>query len=399
MTEGSPKRLRYWVRHVDGEGNWREHPVTGVRAAPPGQDLALFRAGLAREPGAVHGMWNFISAPVDDRLAQRDQMTVLQRAEFRALALYGMHQQSQTSPMHRSGTSMGSALRTLRAGDRYRRDPDEPQGPDVQPNSLDDQVGAAVESTTVTAFRTRVEGLLTQLQGIGEPVDYDVLLDDLVRFESADGRDQVRRRWGLDYLGWKPDSGQRKRPRYWIRYMAGDDAWRRDPATGLPKPPPGEELALCRSGPAREPGTVFRLWRFISTPVDDWSARRGEMTALQRAEFRALALYGMHQQSQTSSMHRRGASMGSALMALRAGDRYRTNPESLDDQVNAAVGSTTVTAFRIRLEGLVTQLRGIGEPVDYDGLLYDLLRFESADGRDRVRRRWGLDYLARKTGV
>lgn len=178
--------------------------------------------------------------------------------------------------------------------------------------------------------------------------------------------------------------------RIWHRYIAADGTWRRNDGHRATKRPPGEDLAVLRRGIGRPAGTVLEMFSFYTCPVDDYAARRGEVSTEQEAEHIALALYGLHQQSQDQPMHRDGAGLGRAMLALRRHDR--TSDEAVDSRFQQAFSATSITALQWRLRGLVTQLKDIKQPLDYDRLISDIHDWNRPDRRSRVRRRWGLDY-------
>ncbi|GAA4978914.1 hypothetical protein GCM10023205_54090 [Yinghuangia aomiensis] len=191
MSDNPGKPLRYWNRFTAPNGTWRTNPVTGLAEPPPGEDLAVLRRALSVPPGTSLPVWRLCSAPTDDRLARIGQVTREQRAEHAALGLYGLHQQSQRSPMHKRGVSVGVALRNLRNCGTYSED------------AVDRRVNAAATATTTSVLVTRLRGLVTQLRGQRLPLDYDLLLRDLMAFERAAGRATVRERWGAAYYGWR----------------------------------------------------------------------------------------------------------------------------------------------------------------------------------------------------
>lgn len=178
--------------------------------------------------------------------------------------------------------------------------------------------------------------------------------------------------------------------RYWNRYVGSDGQWRKDPRTHLPLHPPGEDLAALRSGLGREAGTVPKLWPYYTCEINDWRARRGEVSDEQIAEHAALALFGLHQQGQDRPMHRPSVTLGKALQALRQNEKF--SDQAVDARVAAAVAATSVPALLMRLRGLVGQLRTINQPLDYDHLLDDIDGWQRPDARQRVRRKWGLGY-------
>ncbi|GAA4612845.1 hypothetical protein GCM10023195_55330 [Actinoallomurus liliacearum] len=182
------------------------------------------------------------------------------------------------------------------------------------------------------------------------------------------------------------------KPRYWNRYVDHDGRWRKDPRTGTAMRPPGEDLAALRAGLGRDAVTVPQLWPFYTCPVDDRLARRDQVSEEQDAEHAALALYGLHQQGQDNPMHRRDVSLGKALRALRHSGKF--SEEAVDARVAAAVAATSVPALLMRLRGLVTQLRAVNQPLDYDALMADIHRWHRPPSRQLVRRGWGLGYHA-----
>ncbi|MDT0614651.1 type I-E CRISPR-associated protein Cse2/CasB [Streptomyces lancefieldiae] len=178
--------------------------------------------------------------------------------------------------------------------------------------------------------------------------------------------------------------------RIWHRYIAADGTWRRKSGTAATQRPPGEDLAVLRRGLGRPAGTVLEMFPFYTCPVDDFAARRGEVSAEQEAEHIALALYGLHQQSRETPMHRDGVSLGRAMLVLRRHDR--TSDEAVDSRFQQTFSATSTAALQLRLRGLVTQLKDIKQPLDYDRLTADLHDWNRPESRSRVRRRWGLDY-------
>ncbi|MFF8831494.1 type I-E CRISPR-associated protein Cse2/CasB [Streptomyces sp. NPDC015131] len=174
--------------------------------------------------------------------------------------------------------------------------------------------------------------------------------------------------------------------RYWHGRVNEHGEWITDHHHRGSRRPPGEELAALRAGLGRSAFTEPRLWPYYSTFTD------GRITDELEAEHAALSLYGLHQQGQSDAMHRRGTSTGKALRALH--DRF--GEDAVDRRVAAAVSATTVGALVHRLRGLVSQLRVVHQPLDYDQLLLDIQRWHYPEGRLRVRRQWGLAYHLRR---
>ncbi|MFD4274886.1 type I-E CRISPR-associated protein Cse2/CasB [Streptomyces cyaneofuscatus] len=167
--------------------------------------------------------------------------------------------------------------------------------------------------------------------------------------------------------------------RYWHRYRK-ENGWRGD----MPGGPPGEELAALRAGLGSAAASVPSMWPYYTTPTD------GRVTHALEAEHGALALYGLHQQSQSTPMHRRHVPLGRALHELRLRERFSS--DALDRRVAATVESEGLPALLYRLRMMIPNLRAAAIPLDYDVLLRDLSDWQKTDLRQRVRRRWGLQY-------
>lgn len=176
---------------------------------------------------------------------------------------------------------------------------------------------------------------------------------------------------------------------FWARWIAHDGSWRRKDRRHL-----GAELAALRKGAGREPGTVPAMWEHHVEEPWPSGAHDGPLSPRFIAEHHALVLFGFHQQSQSRPVHRDGASLGKALKALHINGRF--SKEAVDRRFLSAIVADDVSAVAYHLRGLVTQLRSLDAvpPIDHSRLVDDLASWMSPAKRDRVRRRWGLDYHA-----
>ncbi|MFD7641714.1 type I-E CRISPR-associated protein Cse2/CasB [Kitasatospora sp. NPDC059795] len=185
------RQRRYWDDVTAPDHTWRIDPRTKQQRRPPGEDLAAMRKGLGRPVMDVFAMNRFYSCEVDDALAQRDEVSDEQKAEHAALALYGLHQQSQATPMHRRGVKLGQALRALRRSGRFSEE------------ALDTRVAQLADATSVSALLVHLRGLITQLRTVGQPLDYNHLMADIQAWHHTDRRPQVRLKWAVGYQAWK----------------------------------------------------------------------------------------------------------------------------------------------------------------------------------------------------
>jgi CRISPR system Cascade subunit CasB len=93
-------------------------------------------------------------------------------------------------------------------------------------------------------------------------------------------------------------------------------------------------------------------------------------------------------------MHRPDIRLGQALRRLhKENDQDKGfSREAVDRRVNAAASATQISAFLTHLRGLISQLRTVGVPLDYDLLLKDIRDWQRPDTRQLARRRLGLAY-------
>lgn len=163
--------------------------------------------------------------------------------------------------------------------------------------------------------------------------------------------------------------------------------WEGDPdTTGKWSPPPGAELAALRRGIGREAGDVPEMWRhYTLLRADGW------LSPELKAEHVALTLYAVHQQSKSESMHQPDIGLGTAMRALWTSGKF--SEEAVNRRFTAAATATDFRELSLHLRGLVTQLRTVGQPLDYTKLHQDLLDWHYPESLRRVRRRWGGEYF------
>ncbi|WP_229925937.1 type I-E CRISPR-associated protein Cse2/CasB [Streptomyces longispororuber] len=171
-------RVPYWRRYLRADGTW---VPSMADAGPPGEELADLRSGLGQPVGSVMALWPYYATETDGALTPELE------AEHGAVTLYGLHQQGQRRPMHRRHVGLGQALRRLRDSEKFLE------------KALDRRVEAAATTTSVPALLYRLRGLVTQLRGQSVPLDYDLLMRDLLMWMEPEPRKWVRSRWGLGY--------------------------------------------------------------------------------------------------------------------------------------------------------------------------------------------------------
>lgn len=152
---------------------------------------------------------------------------------------------------------------------------------------------------------------------------------------------------------------------------------------GGERQPPGDELAALRRGVSGEPGCAPSMWRFMSADAAGYRLA---------AEHHALALFAIHQQSQPGLVHRRDVPMARQFRKLQTSGRF--SEDAVNRRFFAAVTASELTEVVHHLRGLVRQLRSLPGPTgfDYTRLVEDLYGWHFTEGRNRVRRAWGLAY-------
>lgn len=173
----------------------------------------------------------------------------------------------------------------------------------------------------------------------------------------------------------------------WVQWVTLEGSWRRREL------PDGAVLAGLRRGAGRSPGTVPSMWEHHSEDPEG-RPRVGDVSACFAAEHCALVLYGFHQQGQREPVHQGEARLGKALKSLHAGGRF--SEEAIDRRFHAAIASDELNDVAFHLRSLIAQFRSLKQvvPLDYSRLVVDLAMWADVQERDRVRRRWGLDYHA-----
>jgi len=141
-------------------------------------------------------MWPFyVSVVEEEHLTGRDrgwQPPLTLQAEHHALTLFGLHQQSQSQPMHVKDVGMGTAILALRQSGRFSEE------------AVDRRFTQAATATSLTELAQHLRGLVSQLRGAGkaQPLDYSRLVEDFRDWSWPQSQHRVRRRWGGQYHRW-----------------------------------------------------------------------------------------------------------------------------------------------------------------------------------------------------
>lgn len=172
------------IRLQEGYARAGEQPTPRAAAT-----LAALRKADAGEVDASPGTWAVLySTFPEGYLSDRDDVSDRERAAHAALVLYGVHQASQTTPLHRAGIRLGQALRRL------------PEAQDEKSPVLR-RFTSLIAATSFKATMHHLRGLMTLLRREGIALDHLSLYRDLVALQDARKAPAVRRQWGRDYFG------------------------------------------------------------------------------------------------------------------------------------------------------------------------------------------------------
>lgn len=125
--------------------------------------------------------------------------------------------------------------------------------------------------------------------------------------------------------------------------------------------------------------------------------RSDDLSYAERSILSALSLYSVHQQSQSTAMHRRGRGFGQAirdLIRLSPAEDYESSP--VIRRYNALITSDSPDELLWHMRGLINQLRAAGISLDYGQLAEDLFSYHFDRPRRGVRLAWSRDLYAQK---
>lgn len=157
-----------------------------LRGSPAARaDLAQLRRGLGKPAGSVPDIWEITVGLVPDELTwHRDEPTRAEQAAHAAFTLYALHQQSLAVPAHLPGVSFGRAVGRLRfSGNRSEE-------------AVTRRFMAVATAESIDEVLTHVRGLITQLRGERQGLDYARFADDIFGLLSPGRAQRVRLAWG-----------------------------------------------------------------------------------------------------------------------------------------------------------------------------------------------------------
>jgi CRISPR system Cascade subunit CasB len=192
-TATKPKQADRWV-DLGTVGTIVHQRIGGIQTSaihnrPSGvAALARLRRGVGKQPGDVQDILEYTLAPEFAKGAVSDAATDKEIAAHISMTLYALHQQSQRKPMHRRGFGLGRSVREL-------------NGPDTDgpPSSVRRRFNTLGTADSLDELVHHARGMVQLLRAEAIPLDYALLADQLVRWQTPNGAAIIRRVWGRDF--------------------------------------------------------------------------------------------------------------------------------------------------------------------------------------------------------
>jgi CRISPR system Cascade subunit CasB len=195
-SSGSPR-----PRRLGPLGLALDRRITGLRTdylrdAPAARaDLARLRRGLGKPAGSVPEIWDITIGAVPEALRwNRDEPSRAEHAAHAVLCLFALHQQSLSVPAHVPGVSFGQAVARLAAAEGRSAD------------AVTRRFMAVATAASIDEVLVHIRGLITQLRGIRQGLDYARLADDVLGLLTPGTATAVRLAWGRDFYRTTPDA-------------------------------------------------------------------------------------------------------------------------------------------------------------------------------------------------
>lgn len=161
------------------------------------------------------------------------------------------------------------------------------------------------------------------------------------------------------------------------------------------------ELAKLRHGIGHAPGEIPAIWGAFLTDLpeefyrnDDGNASPGEW-----AVYTALTMFALHQQGhdfESEWMNEEGLQFGASVRKLAKKDEGKGEDEDklkrIRARFNKIATASDLPELNHHLRGVINLLSGNGIKLDYADLAVDLYNYSYAEGRTKVRLKWGQDF-------
>lgn len=151
--------------------------------------LARLRRGAGKVPGEIPGLWGeFLDGMPEDLISHNGEPTYAEWAIYISLTLFALHQQGNTNSVNCTGKSLGRAAAELMNDNT-----------DEERERVLRRFGPVVTAKDMPELSHHLRCLIQLFSSKGIGLDYGMLADDLMKFQSDDKRKGVQLRWGQDF--------------------------------------------------------------------------------------------------------------------------------------------------------------------------------------------------------
>jgi len=149
-------------------------------------------------------------------------------------------------------------------------------------------------------------------------------------------------------------------------------------------------LAKLRRAIGKSPGESPDIWDItIQGAPETWDSYNGNPSRAEWAVHTALTLYALHRQGKDKTMSdEKVSSFGAAVSHLKSSSPDDDNT-AITRRFNAVATATDFNELAHHARGIVQLLKNAGVGMDYPKFAQDLYYFQTNEGANRVRLRWG----------
>lgn len=153
------------------------------------------------------------------------------------------------------------------------------------------------------------------------------------------------------------------------------------------------ELAELRHGIGHAPGELPAIWgAFLTDLPEEFYRNDGSASPGEWAVYTALTMFALHQQGhdfRSEWMNEDGMKFGASVRKLA---KDEDELKRIRARFNKIATASDLPELNHHLRGVINLLSGNGIKLDYADLAVDLYNYSYAEGRTKVRLKWGQDF-------
>ena len=153
------------------------------------------------------------------------------------------------------------------------------------------------------------------------------------------------------------------------------------------------ELAELRHGIGHAPGELPAIWgAFLTDLPEEFYRNDGNASPGEWAVYTALTMFALHQQGhdfRSEWMNEDGMKFGASVRKLA---KDEDELKRIRARFNKIATASDLPELNHHLRGVINLLSGNGIKLDYADLAVDLYNYSYAEGRTKVRLKWGQDF-------